>query len=55
LTGRVNKTLAKYGIRVKDQDYDDGPTARVEVRTSLLDELKKALIEVTNGQIRFKS
>ena len=54
-TGKVNQIFAKYGIRVKDQGYDDSPTARVEVRTSLLDKMKKALVEVTNGQVRFKS
>lgn len=54
-TGKVNQILAKYGIRFKSQGYEDGPTAKIEVRKSLLDELKKALIAVTNGQIRFKS
>ena len=54
-TGKVNQIFAKYGVRFKNQGYDDGPTARVEVRRSLLDKLKKALIEVTNGQVRFKT
>ncbi|MGB7061630.1 MAG: YigZ family protein [Candidatus Zixiibacteriota bacterium] len=54
-TGKVNQIFAKYGILVKDQGYEDSPTARVEVRTSLLDKVKKALVEVTNGQVKFKS
>jgi len=54
-TGKVNQIFTRYGIRVKDQGYDDSPTARIEVRTSLLDKVKKALVEVTNGQVRFKS
>lgn len=54
-TGKVNQIFTRYGIRVKDQGYDDSPTARVEVRTSLLDKVKKALVEVTNGQVKFKS
>jgi uncharacterized YigZ family protein len=54
-TGKVNQILAKYGVRFKNQGYENGPTARIEVRKSLLDELKKALIEVTNGQVRFKT
>ena len=54
-TGKVNQIFAKHGIRVKDQGYDDSPTARVEVRTSLLDKVKEALVEVTNGQVKFKS
>jgi hypothetical protein len=51
----VNQIFAKYGVRFKNQGYDNGPTARVEVRMSLLERLKKALIEVTNGQVRFKA
>jgi uncharacterized YigZ family protein len=54
-TGKVNQIFTRYGIRVKDQGYDDSPTARIEVRTSLLDKVKKALVEVTNGQVKFKS
>jgi len=54
-TGKVNQILSKYGARFKNQGYDSGPTARVEVRRSLLDKLKKALIEVTNGQVKFKT
>ena len=53
--GKVNQVFAKYGVRFKNQGYENGPTARVEVRKSLLDELKKALIEATNGQVEFKS
>jgi uncharacterized YigZ family protein len=54
-TGKVNQILSKYAARFKNQGYDNGPTARVEVRKSLLEELKKALTEATNGQIRFKT
>ena len=54
-TGKVNQILTKYGVRFKNQGYENGPTARVEVKKSMLDELKKALIEVTNGQVRFKT
>jgi uncharacterized YigZ family protein len=54
-TGKVNQIFTKYGVWFKNQGYENGPTARVEVRKSMLDELKKALIEVTNGQVEFKS
>jgi putative IMPACT (imprinted ancient) family translation regulator len=54
-TGKVNQILTKYGVRFKSQGYENGLTARVEVRKSLLDELKKALIEATNGQVKFRS
>ena len=53
-TGKVNQIFIKYGARFKNQGYENGPTARVEVRRSQLEKLKKALIEVTNGQVRFK-
>jgi putative IMPACT (imprinted ancient) family translation regulator len=54
-TGKVNQIFAEYGILVKGRGYENSPTARVEVRTSLLDKVKKALVEVTNGQVKFKS
>jgi uncharacterized YigZ family protein len=54
-TGKVNQVFARYGIRVKDQGYDDGPSARIEVRMSLLDKVKEALLEATNGQVKFNS
>lgn len=54
-TGKVNQVFAKYGARIREQGYEDRPTARVEVRTSLSDEVKKTLVEVTNGQVKFKS
>jgi len=54
IIGRVNRTFGKYGVRIKDQGFEDNPTARIEVRTSLLEEIKKALVEATNGQVKFK-
>ena len=54
-TGKVNQIFTKYGVRFKNQGYENGPIARVEVRGSLLEKLKKALVEVTNGQVRFKA
>ena len=54
MTGKVNQIFGKYGIRVKDQGFEDNPTATIEVRASLLEKVKKALVEATNGQVKFK-
>ena len=54
MTGKVNQIFGKYGIPVKDQGYEDSPTAKIVVRISLLEKIKKALVETTNGQVKFK-
>jgi uncharacterized YigZ family protein len=54
MTGKVNQILGKHGVRVKDQGFEDNPTVKIVVRTSLLERVKKALVEATNGQVRFK-
>jgi uncharacterized YigZ family protein len=54
MTGKVNQIFSKYGIRAKDQGFENKPTAKIEVRVGLLQKVKKALVEATNGQVRFK-
>ncbi|MCK4224871.1 MAG: YigZ family protein [candidate division Zixibacteria bacterium] len=54
MTGKVNQIFGKYGIPVKDQSYEDSPIAKIVVRISLLEKIKKALVEATNGQVKFK-
>ena len=54
MTGKVNQIFGKYGIRVKDQGFEDNPTATIVVRASLLEKVKKVLVEATNGQVKFK-
>jgi hypothetical protein len=54
MTGKVNQLFGKYGIRVKHQGFEDSPSARIEVGISLLEKVKEALVEATNGQVKFK-
>ncbi len=54
MTGKVNQTFGRFGIRVKEQGYEDVPTSKIEVRISLLEKVKKALVEATNGQVKFE-
>ncbi|UCG10956.1 MAG: YigZ family protein [Deltaproteobacteria bacterium] len=54
-TGKVNQIFSRYNVRIEEQGYEESPTARIEVRTSLVDKVKKALVEATNGQVEFKS
>jgi uncharacterized YigZ family protein len=54
MTGKVNQIFNKYGVRVADFSFGDYPLAKIQVRSSLLEMIKKALVEATNGQVRFK-
>lgn len=53
MTGKVNQVFSKFGIRIKDQGFKDNPIIKIEVRASLLKRVKKALVEATNGQVKF--
>jgi uncharacterized YigZ family protein len=54
MTGKVNQTFGRFGIRVKEQGYEEVPTSKIEVRISILEKVKKALVEATNGQVKFE-
>jgi uncharacterized YigZ family protein len=54
MTGRVNQVLAKLGATVTDRGFQEGALACILVRKGLLGQLKKALTDATNGQIRFE-
>jgi uncharacterized YigZ family protein len=54
LTGKVNQVFAKFGVRIKDQGFEDAATAEIKVRASRLEKMKEALVEATNGQVKFK-
>ena len=54
MTGKVNQVFAKYGIRVQDHSFEENVTTKIMVRSSLLEKIKKALAEATNGQVKFK-
>jgi uncharacterized YigZ family protein len=54
MTGKVNQVFGKYGIRVQDHSFEENVTTRIVVRSSLLEKIRKALAEATNGQVKFK-
>jgi uncharacterized YigZ family protein len=54
MTGKVNQILGKYEARVLESDYEDHARVRIQVRSGWLMNIKKALMEVTNGQIKFE-
>jgi len=54
MTGKVNQVFGKYGIRVRDHSFEENITTKIVARSSLLEKIKKALAEATNGQVKFK-
>jgi uncharacterized YigZ family protein len=54
MTGRVNQIFSKYHVRILLSGFQDYATARIEVKISQLETIKKVLMEATNGQVRFK-
>jgi uncharacterized YigZ family protein len=54
MTGKVNQVFGKYSVRVKGQEFEDKPTATIQVRRSQLKKVKEALVEATNGKIEFR-
>jgi uncharacterized YigZ family protein len=53
-TGKVSQVLAKFGATVADRGFQEEATARILVRSGLLSQIKKALVDATHGQIRFE-
>ncbi len=54
MTGKVSQIFSKYNVRVKDRGFEKDATAKIVVRSSLSEKIKKALLEATNGQVKFK-
>ncbi len=54
MTGKVSQVFSRFRISVLDRGFDRQATARILVRASQLDRVKKALIENTNGQVKFE-
>lgn len=54
MTGKVSQIFSKYDIPVKDRGFEKDATAMIVVRSSLLEKVKKALMEATCGQVKFK-
>lgn len=54
LTGKVNQILGKYEVRVLESNFENYARVRIQVRNGWLANIKKALVDVTNGQVKFK-
>jgi len=54
MTGRVNQIISKYNVRVLESGFMDYAKARIEIKVSLLETIKKVLVEATNGQVKFE-
>jgi len=53
MSGKVSQIFSQYDIRVKDRGFEKDATARVMVRSSLVEKVKNVLLEATNGQVKF--
>ena len=54
MTGKVNQVFGKYRVWVLENDFGDCVTSKIQVRNSLVETVKKALVEAASGQVRFK-
>jgi uncharacterized YigZ family protein len=54
MTGKVQLVFSKYGVRTLDSSFDEQAEVKIQIRSSWSDRLKRALIEATNGQVKFK-
>jgi uncharacterized YigZ family protein len=54
MTGKVSRVFGRFGVVVHHRGFEKGASARISVRISLLDEVRKALVHATNGQVKFK-
>jgi uncharacterized YigZ family protein len=53
MTGKVSQIFSKYNVRVKNRSFEKDTTAKIVVRSSFSEKIKKALLEATNGQVKF--
>jgi uncharacterized YigZ family protein len=52
-TNKVNQTLNRFDCKISDKSFGEVVTMNVEIRKGDLEKLKTALLESTNGQIKF--
>jgi uncharacterized YigZ family protein len=53
MTGKVSQIFSQPGVEVKNRGFEKEATAQIIVRVSVLEKVKTALVEATNGQIKF--
>ena len=54
MTGKVSQVFAKFGVTVADRGFEKEAMARILVRSGLLNQVKKALVDATHGQVKFE-
>ncbi len=54
LTGKVNQVLGKFDARILESNYESSARVRILIRNGRLENLKKMLVEATNGQVKFE-
>ncbi len=54
MTGKVQLVFGKYKVRTLENSFGEQAEVKILIRSSYSDKLKKALIEATNGQVKFK-
>jgi uncharacterized YigZ family protein len=52
-TNKVNQTLNRFDCEISDKSFGEIVTMKAEIRKGDLEKLKTALLESTNGQIKF--
>jgi uncharacterized YigZ family protein len=54
MTGKIQLVFSKYGVETLDSFFGEQAQVKIQIRSSWSDRLKNALIEATNGQVKFK-
>jgi putative IMPACT (imprinted ancient) family translation regulator len=52
-TSKVNQVLSRLDCKILEKSFGDNVTMKAETRKGNLEKLKRALLESTNGQIKF--
>jgi uncharacterized YigZ family protein len=52
-TNKVNQVLSRFDCKILEKSFGDNVTMKAEVKKGNLEKLKRALLDVTNGHIKF--
>jgi uncharacterized YigZ family protein len=52
-TNKVNQVLSRFDCKILEESFGDNVTMEAETRKGNLEKLKRALLDATNGQIKF--
>lgn len=54
MMGKVNRIFSRYEVRILESDFKESAYLKIQTKSSLLEKIKKALLDATNGQVKFK-